>query len=295
MTDETASRTSAEIELLREALEPFAEIAKEFSDSLDDEDKNTMRWAVPTVGDIRRLARIYAALASQPEQRPFLGAECPEYPNCTGGCGLGCTKEHEPRGSAQCVRAKPIAWRVHYCGQWLYFETEAACEIYCHSNNKAEPLYQSQAKEPEASGGLCTDASHAVRLGEASADLPTTSEHMDVTAGETAPNSPSRTPAVTGPLNDTMPSSLNDACRRLDIAQERIQQLEGQVEDARASLALADKMLSEHIEKFHDFDYEPHQVPPELADLRQIEHHLMGSLILDDDIPRDTSTDRDHA
>jgi hypothetical protein len=148
---------------------------------------------------------------------------------------------------------------------------------------------ESQAKEPEASGGLCTDASHAVRLGEASADLPTTSEHMDVTAGETAPNSPSRTPAataqgsaenvfascilalyaardyigddnnprsnrvlqriknaldalagsqtpaMTGPLNDTMPSSLNDACRRLDIAQERIQQLEGQVENSRAS------------------------------------------------------------
>ncbi len=29
----------------------------------------------------------------------------------------------------------------------------------------------------------------AVRVGEASADLPATSEHMDVTAGETAPNS----------------------------------------------------------------------------------------------------------
>jgi hypothetical protein len=54
-------------------------------------------------------------------------------------------------------------------------------------------LYQRQnaaalAKEPEASGGLCAVASHAVRVGAASADLPATSEHMDVTAGETAPS-----------------------------------------------------------------------------------------------------------
>ncbi len=28
--------------------------------------------------------------------RPFYGAECPSYPNCAGGCGLGCTKEHAP-------------------------------------------------------------------------------------------------------------------------------------------------------------------------------------------------------
>jgi hypothetical protein len=27
--------------------------------------------------------------------RPFYGAECPSYPDCTGGCGLGCTKEIE--------------------------------------------------------------------------------------------------------------------------------------------------------------------------------------------------------
>jgi hypothetical protein len=28
--------------------------------------------------------------------RPFYGAQCGTYPNCRGGCGLGCTKEHEP-------------------------------------------------------------------------------------------------------------------------------------------------------------------------------------------------------
>ena len=46
---------------------------------------------------------------------------------------------------------------------------------------------ESQAKEPEAGGGDAQGATPEVRVGEASADLPTTSEHMDVTAGETAP------------------------------------------------------------------------------------------------------------
>jgi hypothetical protein len=27
--------------------------------------------------------------------RPFYGAECPSYPVCKGGCGLGCTHEIE--------------------------------------------------------------------------------------------------------------------------------------------------------------------------------------------------------
>lgn len=29
--------------------------------------------------------------------RPFYGAECPDYPKCIGGCGLGCTREIEDR------------------------------------------------------------------------------------------------------------------------------------------------------------------------------------------------------
>jgi len=185
---------------------------------------------------------------------------------------------------------------------------------------------KSQAKEPEASGGLCAVAPHAVRVGVASADLPATSEKMDVTAGETAPHFPSsadngvakdrvrhivrnlasvnmtedvaerqarritdaleaagliadqpqtapdrekvaraihdglggdewndkradllnaadavlalmpsqpqeaRAAEIVGPFNADMPSSLNDACRRLDLAQERIAQLEALVE-----------------------------------------------------------------
>lgn len=51
----------------------------------------------------------------------------------------------------------------------------------------------------------------------------------EVRSALTAP----RTPAASeGPFNAEMPSSLNDACRRLDLAQERISQLEAQVEEA---------------------------------------------------------------
>lgn len=68
--------------------------------------------------------------------------------------------------------------------------------------------------------------------------------------------------------------------------------LRAQVEDARKSLQIADRMVSDHIERFHDYDYRPEEQPPELASLHQIEHHLMGSLILDDDISSLTSTVR---
>lgn len=30
-----------------------------------------------------------------PKQRSFYGAECQSWPNCNGGCGLGCIKEIE--------------------------------------------------------------------------------------------------------------------------------------------------------------------------------------------------------
>ncbi|WP_439392576.1 hypothetical protein ACRQ5Q_24450 [Bradyrhizobium sp. PMVTL-01] len=44
--------------------------------------------------------RVRSALAAQPpaarvETKPFYGAKCPSYPNCNGGCGLGCTQEIE--------------------------------------------------------------------------------------------------------------------------------------------------------------------------------------------------------
>jgi hypothetical protein len=43
-------------------------------------------------------------------------------------------------------------------------------------------------------------------------------------------------PAEISTFNDTMPSSLNDACRRLDLAQEEIMKLRAQVESATAWL-----------------------------------------------------------
>lgn len=46
------------------------------------------------------------ALAPKPQRsvaRAFYGAECPSYPNCSGGCGLGCTHEIETAKAARVV------------------------------------------------------------------------------------------------------------------------------------------------------------------------------------------------
>jgi hypothetical protein len=48
----------ARITELEEALQPFAEIAKELTDALKDGDTNTMHWAVPTVGNLRAALRV---------------------------------------------------------------------------------------------------------------------------------------------------------------------------------------------------------------------------------------------
>jgi hypothetical protein len=38
----------------------------------------------------------YPGAVTSPDQpAPFYGAQCPSYPNCIGGCGLGCTHEIE--------------------------------------------------------------------------------------------------------------------------------------------------------------------------------------------------------
>lgn len=37
----------------------------------------------------------------------FYGAECPSYPNCSGGCGLGCTHNIESKRRAAGVMALP--------------------------------------------------------------------------------------------------------------------------------------------------------------------------------------------
>jgi hypothetical protein len=44
----------------------------------------------------------------------------------------------------------------------------------------------------------------------------------------------------------------------------------------------ADAMISVYIDEHHDFDYPAHAVPPELQQLRDIQHHLAGSLIAPD-------------
>lgn len=62
---------SCEISTLRaalskavEALKPFAEIAKEIQPTLKDEHRNTMIWAIPTVGDLRRASTVLASLST---------------------------------------------------------------------------------------------------------------------------------------------------------------------------------------------------------------------------------------
>jgi hypothetical protein len=43
------------MERLRAAIAPFAEIARELQPTLKDDHKNVQHWAVPTVGDFRRV------------------------------------------------------------------------------------------------------------------------------------------------------------------------------------------------------------------------------------------------
>ncbi|WP_128089473.1 hypothetical protein [Bradyrhizobium viridifuturi] len=43
----------------------------------------------------RRVAETTAASRKKTSEQPFYGARCPSYPNCGGGCGLGCTHEIE--------------------------------------------------------------------------------------------------------------------------------------------------------------------------------------------------------
>jgi hypothetical protein len=52
--------------------------------------------------------------------------------------------------------------------------------------------------------------------------------------------------------------------------------------EALEAIGHAENLLSAHIERYHDYDYEPHNVPPEVVSLRNIQHHLAGSLIAAD-------------
>lgn len=43
----------------------------------------------------KRIALLRAAIAKAEGPKPFYGAQCLSYPNCSGGCGCGCTHEIE--------------------------------------------------------------------------------------------------------------------------------------------------------------------------------------------------------
>ena len=53
---------------LERALQPFAEIAKEFTGQLSDDRTNTMHWAVPTVGQFRAALRALSTARPIPEK-----------------------------------------------------------------------------------------------------------------------------------------------------------------------------------------------------------------------------------
>jgi hypothetical protein len=49
----------------------------------------------------RFLDALNVALTKADKAKPFYGAQCRLYPNCTGGCGLGCTHEIETAALAK--------------------------------------------------------------------------------------------------------------------------------------------------------------------------------------------------
>jgi hypothetical protein len=63
---------------------------------------------------------------AQEGNRPFYGAECPSYPNCAGGCGLGCTKQIERRraASAECLKIAKIIWHRFATDSVEFWEDE---------------------------------------------------------------------------------------------------------------------------------------------------------------------------
>jgi hypothetical protein len=61
--------------------------------------------------------------------RPFYGAECPSYPDCSGGCGLGCTKEIESAKASALTSTsqKSPADVCPYCDSSMDGENCSAC------------------------------------------------------------------------------------------------------------------------------------------------------------------------
>lgn len=86
--------------------------------------------------------------------------------------------------------------------------------------------------------------------------------------------------------SDAQPLAVHDpklAALRPDLAAQSDAQpptvREPSREELIESIRYAIGKISMHIDSYHDFDYAPHQVPPELEELRRLQHHLEGSLI----------------
>lgn len=89
------------------------------------------------------IAAVKAALAAQPpaapvETKPFYGAQCPTYPNCSGGCGLGCTHEVKQHQSCSAGSASEPRIETGRC----YYEKRVGWhwEVwFCHSDSSPDP------------------------------------------------------------------------------------------------------------------------------------------------------------
>ncbi|MDE5451357.1 hypothetical protein GWE18_00505 [Bradyrhizobium sp. CSA112] len=88
----------------------------------------------------------------------FYGAQCPWYPDCKGGCGLGCTRKM--RGEAA-TRQEPVAWQYRYkrwAGEWSEWSTLSdGWDGWRNPDNEYRPLYAGAAKGSGASEAAAPD------------------------------------------------------------------------------------------------------------------------------------------
>lgn len=71
------------------AFEQYPDLAREI-------ERMASTGATGSLADWSRFTDALNAALTKPSQpKLFYGAQCPLYPNCTGGCGLGCTHEVE--------------------------------------------------------------------------------------------------------------------------------------------------------------------------------------------------------
>ena len=94
------------------------------------------------------------AVAAMPPTAPaqkFYGAECPSYPNCTGGCGLGCTHEIE-QAHDSALDAELVAAGAQFealLTKWMPAWFEWA-RLHCDAQDEAEAKFGEQDGENEA-------------------------------------------------------------------------------------------------------------------------------------------------